>query len=331
MTRVRSPILGTDIAVDLGTANTVVYVRGVGVVLDEPSVVATSNRTGELIAVGNEAERMLGRTPPHLQTIRPLAEGVVADLQACETMLRAFIRRVSHKRWVKPRLVMCVPSGVTGVEQRAVMEVAEAAGARKPVHIIEEPVAAAIGAGLPVHRPAGNMVVDIGGGTTEIAVVSLGGVVASRSAKVAGRAIDQAIVTYIKTEHGITIGERSAEQIKLRYGSAWPLKDEEHFDVGGSQLGTGLPISASCSSAELRDAVGGPLSEIADAVRVTLDETPPELVSELMQDGIVVTGGGALLPGVAERLSSEVDLPVFVADNPLHSVVIGAGRYLEGL
>ncbi len=331
MTRVRSSILGTDIAVDLGTASTVIYVRGVGVVLDEPSVVATSARTGELLAAGAEAERMLGRTPPHIHTIRPLAEGVVADLAACETMLRGFIRRVAQKRWAKPRIVMCVPSGVTGVEQRAVMEVAEAAGARKPVHIIEEPVAAAIGAGLPVHRPAGNMIVDIGGGTTEIAVVSLGGVVAARSVRVAGRAMDEAIVSFVKTEHGLTLGERSAEQLKMRYGSAWPLEEEIDFEIGGSQLGTGLPFAARCTSAELRDAMAGPLSEIADAVRVTLDDTPPELVSELMQDGIVVTGGGALLPGLDNRLRAEIDLPVFVADNPLHSVVVGAGRYLDGL
>ena len=329
--RRRSSILGTDIAVDLGTANTVVYVRGVGIVLEEPSVVALRTRDRRLLAVGTEAERMVGRTPPHIATIRPLAEGVVADLDACESMLRAFIQLVSQRRWVKPRMVMCVPSGVTSVEQRAVMEVAEAAGARKPVHVIEEPLAAAIGAGLPVHRPAGNMIVDIGGGTTEIAVVSLGGIVTSRSIRVGGRAMDEALISFVKTEYGITLGERSAEQHKIRFASAWPSQEDDYVDLAGSELGTGLPKMVTASSGELGEAIDAPLGDIADAIRVALDETPPELVAEIMQDGVVITGGGALLSGIAPRLGADVGIPFFVADDPLHSVAIGAGLYLEGL
>jgi rod shape-determining protein MreB len=326
-----SAIIGSDIAVDLGTANTVVYVRHVGLVLEEPSVVALDARDRHLLAVGTDAERMVGRTPPHILTVRPLAEGVVTDLEACESMLRAFIRRTSRRRWAKPRMVVCVPSGVTSVEQRTVMEVAEAAGARKPVHVIEEPLAAAIGAGLPVHRPAGNMVVDIGGGTTEIAVVSLGGIVTSRSIRVGGRAMDEAIISFVKTEYGISLGERTAEGVKVGFASAWPTQEEGYVDLAGSALGTGLPKMVTAPIGEVREAISGPLAEIADAIRAALDEAQPELVADIMQDGVIITGGGALLPGIDVRLSADLDLPFYVADDPLHSVAIGAGRYLDSL
>jgi rod shape-determining protein MreB and related proteins len=320
-----------DVAIDLGTANTVVYVRGSGVVLDEPSAVAVNARTGRLLAAGNEAKEMLGRTPPHITAIRPLEDGVVSDLNACERMLHAFIERVRARRWMRPRKVICVPSGVTGVEQRAVQEVAESAGARKPVHVIEEPIAAAIGAGLPVQEPIGNMIVDIGGGTTEVAVISLGGVVASQSVRTAGDEIDDAIVTFARKEYGLGIGVNAAEHLKIAGASAWPLREELCLDVGGSALDSGLPKTVTVSTAEIRDAIEAPVTEVVDAVRHTLDYTPPELVADVMQQGIVLTGGGALIPGLDTRISHEMDMPVSVADHPLHSVVLGAGRYLESL
>ena len=293
--------------------------------------VAVRSDDHRLVAAGRRAERSLGRTPPHLRTVRPLADGIVSDLHACETMLRAFIQRISHRRWVKPRVVMCVPSGVTGVEQRAVLEVAEAAGARKPVHLIEEPVAAAIGAGLPVHDPVGNLVVDIGGGTTEIGVVSLGGLVTSRSARVGGRAIDEAIVTFAKAEYGVAIGERTAELVKVRHASARPSQDDGYVDLVGSAADTGLPKAATASTSEIRQAI----SHAARGDRRRRPGCPRPHAARTR--GRHDAGrhrrdrrwGDAA--GMPTFLSEELALPVFLADDPLHSVVRGAGLYLQNL
>jgi rod shape-determining protein MreB len=322
-------VIGRDMAVDLGTANTLVYVRGRGVVLDEPSVVAVNARDGRPVAVGSEAKKMIGRTPDHIVAHRPLKDGVIADFDMCEKMLRYFIQRVHNRRWAKPRMVICVPSGVTGVEQRAVQEAAEYAGARKPAYIIEEPMAAAIGSGLPVHEPTGNMIVDIGGGTTEVAVISLGGIVASESIRIAGDELDEAIVSYVKKEYSLALGERTAEEIKIALGSAYPLQEELYAEVRGRDLVTGLPKTVVVSTVEIREAIEEPVSAIVDAVKVTLDKTPPELAADIMSKGIVITGGGALLHGLQERLGSETGMPILVSENPLYSVAHGAGQCLE--
>ncbi|HUF32968.1 MAG TPA: rod shape-determining protein [Acidimicrobiales bacterium] len=321
--------MGRDMAVDLGTANTLVYVRGRGIVLNEPSVVAINVKDGRPLAVGVEAKRMIGRTPSHIQAIRPLKDGVIADFEICEKMLRYFIHKVHQRRWVKPRMVVCVPSGITGVEQRAVQEAAEYAGARKPAYIIEEPMAAAIGAGLPVQEPTGNMIVDIGGGTTEVAVISLGGIVASQSVRVAGDELDDAIIQYVKKEYSLALGERTAEEIKINLGSAWPLEEELTAEIRGRDLVTGLPRTIITSTEEIRAAIEEPVAAVVDAVKTTLDKTPPELAADIMEQGIVLTGGGALLLGLSERLQAETGMPIFVADDPLHSVAIGAGQSLE--
>jgi rod shape-determining protein MreB len=324
-----SSVVGNDMAVDLGTANTVVYVRGKGVVLDEPSVVAVNTKDSRPLAVGTEAKRMVGRTPAHIQAIRPLKDGVIADFDICEKMLRYFIERVHHRRWAKPRMVICVPSGITGVEQRAVQEAAEYAGARKPAYIIEEPMAAAIGAGLPVHEPSGNMVVDIGGGTTEVAVISLGGIVASESIRVAGDEIDEALMSFCKKEYSLALGERTAEDIKTQLASAWPLKEELYAEVRGRDLVTGLPKTIVVSTGELREAIEEPVQAICDAIKYTLDRTPPELAADMMDKGIVITGGGSLLHGLDVRLAVETGMPVRRAKNPLYTVVLGSGHCLE--
>ena len=316
-------------AVDLGTANTVVYVRGKGIVLNEPSVVAVNTRDNQPLAVGTEAKRMVGRTPTHIEAIRPLKDGVIADFDICEKMLRYFIERVHHRRWAKPRMVICVPSGITGVEQRAVQEAAEYAGARKPAYIIEEPMAAAIGAGLPVYEPSGNMVVDIGGGTTEVAVISLGGIVASESIRVAGDEIDQALMSFCKKEYSLALGERTAEDIKTQLASAWPLKEELYAEVRGRDLVTGLPKTIVVSTVELREAIEEPVQAICDAIKYTLDRTPPELAADMMEKGIVITGGGSLLHGLDARLATETGMPVRRAKNPLYTVVLGSGQCLE--
>ena len=324
-----SSIVGRDMAVDLGTANTLVYVRGRGVVLNEPSVVAVNTRDGRPLAVGSEAKRMIGRTPGHIKAIRPLKDGVIADFDVCEKMLRYFIQKVHQRRWAKPRMVICVPSGITGVEQRAVQEAAEYAGARKPAYIIEEPMAAAIGAGLPVHEPTGNMVVDIGGGTTEVAVISLGGIVSSESVRIGGDELDDSIITFIKKEYSLAIGERTAEEIKMRLASAAPLEEEQMAEIRGRDLVTGLPKTIVVSTVEIRDAIEEPVSAIVDAVKVTLDKTPPELAADIMEKGIVITGGGALLHGLDRRLANETGMPIIIAKNPLFSVVVGSGQCLE--
>ncbi len=324
-----SSVVGRDMAVDLGTANTVVYVRGQGIVLNEPSVVAINTKTGQPLAVGAEAKRMIGRTPSHIQAIRPLKDGVIADFDICEKMLRYFIQKVHQRRWAKPRMVICVPSGITGVEQRAVQEAAEYAGARKPAYIIEEPMAAAIGAGLPVHEPTGNMIVDVGGGTSEVAVISLGGIVASESVRVAGDEIDDAIITYCKKEYSLALGERTAEDIKTQLASAWPLKEELYAEIRGRDLVTGLPKTIVVSTAELREAIDEPVQAICDAVKYTLDRTPPELAADMMERGIVITGGGSLLHGLDARIAAETGMPIRRAKNPLYSVVLGSGQCLE--
>ncbi len=324
-----SSLMGRDMAIDLGTANTLVYVRGRGIVLNEPSVVAVNTKDMRPLAVGTEAKRMIGRTPSHIQAIRPLKDGVIADFEICEKMLRYFIQKVHPRRFAKPRMVICVPSGITGVEKRAVQEAAEYAGARKPAYIIEEPMAAAIGAGLPVHEPTGNMVVDIGGGTTEVAVISLGGIVTSQSIRIGGDELDEAIIQYIKKEYSLALGERTAEEIKIVLGSACPLEEEIHAEIRGRDLITGLPKTIIVTTDEVREALEEPLSAIVDAVKVTLDKTPPELAADIMEQGIVLTGGGALLTGLDSRLSSETGMPIVVADNPLLSVAIGGGQFLE--
>ena len=321
--------MGRDMAVDLGTANTLVYVRGRGTVLNEPSVVAINTKTGAILAVGSEAKRMIGRTPGHILAIRPLKDGVIADFDVTEKMLRYFIQKV-HKRRVlaKPRVVICVPSGITGFEQRAVEEAAIAAGARA-AYIIEEPMAAAIGAGLPVHEPAGNMVVDIGGGTTEVAVISLGGIVTALSIRIGGDELDEAIIAYIKKEYSLALGERTAEEIKMAIGSAFPLPDEPNAEIRGRDLVTGLPKTIIVSSEEIRRAIEEPVNAIVDAVKSTLDRTPPELAADIMDKGIVLTGGGALLKGLDERLKHETGMPVHLTENPLSCVAIGSGKCLE--
>ena len=301
MARMNSNFLGRDMAVDLGTANTLVYVRGEGIVLSEPSVVAIRVADGKAVAVGTEAKRMIGRTPAHIAAIRPLKDGVISDFEVCEIMLRYFIQRVHNSRFSKPRMIICVPSGVTGVEQRAVQDAAEFAGARKPAHIIEEPMAAAIGSGLPVQEPTGNMIVDIGGGTTEVAVISLGGVVTSQSVRVGGDELDESIIQFIKKEYSLALGERTAEVVKMELGSAWPLRQELQAEIRGRDLVTGLPKTIVTSTNEIREAIEEPVSSIVDAVKVTLDKTPPELAADIMERGIMLAGGGALLKGLAER------------------------------
>jgi rod shape-determining protein MreB and related proteins len=321
---------GRDMAVDLGTANTLVYVRGRGIVLSEPSVVAIDQRSGEVHAVGVEAKRMLGRTPGTISAIRPLKDGVIADFDVTEQMLRHFIQKVHQHRFAHPRVVVCVPSGVTGVEKRAVEEATLSAGARE-AHLIEEPMAAAIGAGLPVSEPTGNMIVDVGGGTTEVAVISLGGIVVSQSLRVGGDEMDEAIISHIKKEYKLLIGQQTAEEIKLEVGSAFQLKEEVQAEVRGRDMLTGLPKTVVLSSDEVRHALEEPVSQIIDAIRSTLDKTPPELAADIMDRGIVLAGGGALLTGLDERLRHETQMPTQLAESPLTCVAVGSGRSLEVL
>jgi rod shape-determining protein MreB len=305
-----------------------VYVRGQGIVLNEPSVVAINTRDNRALAVGLEAKRMIGRTPSHIQAIRPLRDGVIADFDITEKMLRYFIQKVHRRRWARPRIVVCVPSGITPVERRAVEEAAYHAGARR-AYTIEEPMAAAIGSGLPIGEPSGSMVVDIGGGTTEVAVISLGGIVVSRSIRVGGDELDEAVIDWVKKEHNVLIGERTAEQIKMAIGSAWPYADEPSAEVRGRDLVTGLPKTVTLSSQEIREAIDEPSQAIVDAVKFTLDKTPPELAADIVERGIVLTGGGALLVGLDHRLASETGMPMVTAAKPLQSVVLGSGKCLE--
>jgi rod shape-determining protein MreB len=331
MARSNPLALGRDLAIDLGTANTLIYARGQGVVLNEPSVVAIDITDGRPVAVGIEAKRMMGRTPGRIKTIRPMKDGVIADFEVCEKMLRFFIQKVHASRWNKPRMVICVPSGITGVEQRAVQDAAEYAGARTPVHILDEPWAAAIGADLPVHEPSGNMVVDIGGGTTEVAVISLGGIVTAQSVRVAGDELDDAVLQYLKKEFSLAIGDRTAEEIKVHMGSAWPLDNELTADIRGRDMISGLPRTVAVTTEQIREALAEPVSAIIDAVKTTLDKTPPELAADIMERGIMLTGGGALLAGLDVRLAHETGMAINIAHEPLYSVVIGSGRALENI
>ncbi len=319
---------GRDMAVDLGTANTLVYVRGRGIVLSEPSVVAVDSRTGAVHAVGMDAKRMLGRTPGTIQAIRPLKDGVIADFDVTEEMLRYFIQQVHQNRFAHPRVVVCVPSGVTGVEKRAVEEACLAAGARQ-AYLIEEPMAAAIGAGLPVGEPTGSMVVDIGGGTSEVAVISLGGIVVSQSIRVGGDEMDDAIVHHCKAQHKLMIGQQTAEEVKLEAGSATALSEEIKTEIRGRDIVSGLPKTVMLSSEEVREALSEPVNAIVGAVKETLDRTPPELAGDIMDRGITLAGGGALLQGFDERLRQECQMPAQLADSPLTCVAVGSGRSLE--
>jgi rod shape-determining protein MreB and related proteins len=319
-----------DVAIDLGTANTVVYVRGRGIVLSEPSVVAHDERTGQVHAVGIEAERMIGRTPASISATRPLRHGVIADFEVTEQMLRRFISKVLESRWAHPRLVMCAPSGITDVERRAIEEASLSAGARR-VHLIEEPIAAAIGSGLAIAEPVGRMVVDVGGGTTDVAVISLGGIVVSRSVRVGGYDLDEAIASHIRTHHRIAIGSQSAEAIKIAAGSAAPLESEVTAEVRGRDLQTGLPRQLELGSDEVRDAIQAPLTEILAAIHATLEDTPPELGSDIAQDGVLLAGGGSLLRAFPERVAEETQLSVELSASPLTCVAVGSGRSLEEL
>jgi rod shape-determining protein MreB len=317
-----------DMAIDLGTANTVVHVHGMGIVLSEPSVVAIDERTGEVVAVGADAQRMIGRTPAQISATRPLRHGVIADFEVTEQMLRHFMRKVLGRRRAHPRLVVCAPTGITEVERRAVEEAAMSAGARR-VHLIEEPIAAAIGAGLAIAEPVGRMVIDVGGGTSEVAVISMGGIVLSRSVRVGGYDLDDAIAAYIRGEHVIAIGSQTAEAIKLAAGSAEALEEELVTSVRGRDLLSGLPREIELSSAEIRGALGAPLSEILAAVHDTLEETPPELAGDIARDGILLAGGGALLRNFDTRVEAETAMRARLADSPLTCVAVGAGHALE--
>ena len=321
--------LGRDLAIDLGTANVLVYARGRGVVVDEPSVVTIETATGRMVAAGAEAKAMIGRTPPSLTTIRPMRAGVITDFETTERLIRYLIRQVHGSRHLaKPRLVVAVPSGLTGVERRAVRDACFKAGART-VHLLEEPLAAAVGAELPVHEPRGSMVVDVGGGTTETAVVSLGGMVAVTAARVGGNDLDDAIQSYIKREYAVAIGEATAERLKISAGSASPQTDETKAEVRGRDLVSGLPRTVLVDGSELRRAIDEPVHQILDTIRLTLDNCPPELAADVMDHGITVTGGGALLRGLDERIRHETGLPVHVCDEPLRTVAVGAGMCID--
>lgn len=318
-----------DIGIDLGTANTLVHVKGKGIVANEPSVVAINQENGQVLAVGNDAKAMLGRTPGNIVAIRPLKDGVIADFAVTQAMLKYFIKKTQTGMGVfKPRVIVCVPSGVTEVEKRAVEEATLASGA-KEVYLIEEPMAAAIGAELPVEEPTGCMVVDIGGGTSEVAVISLGGIVVSRSLRVAGDEFDDAIINYIKRECNLMTGERTAEKIKMEIGSAFEMSEEASMEVRGRDLITGLPKTIYITSQEIRRALDEPLTSIVDAIKATLEETPPELSADIMERGITLTGGGALLKGLDRLIELETGMPVNVAKTPLDCVVLGTGKVLE--
>jgi rod shape-determining protein MreB and related proteins len=352
-----------DIGIDLGTANTLIYVKGKGIVLREPSVVAINKITNKVLAVGNEAKQMIGRTPGNIVAIRPLKDGVIADFDVTEEMLKSFIAKVcSRSAFTSPRIVVCFPSGITAVEKRAIEEASKRAGARE-VFLMEEPMAAAIGAGLPVHEPTGSMVVDIGGGTTEVAVVSLGGIVTSKSLRIAGDELDQAIIAYIKKEYNLMIGERTAENIKMEIGSAYPVKEEDvaaavteeeeekekgsenvslqkvkisadgerKMEIRGRDLITGLPKVIEIGEEEIREALSEPVASIVDAIKTNLEKTPPELAADIMDKGIMLTGGGALLRGLDKLIHNETHMPIHIAESPLDCVAVGAGKALDNI
>lgn len=321
-----------DMGIDLGTANSLVHVKGKGIVLREPSVVAIQKDTSRVLAVGEEAKKMIGRTPGNIVAIRPMKDGVIADFDITQAMIKHFMTKALRRKasLVRPRVVICVPSGVTPVEERAVKEAAIQAGARE-AYLIEEPMAAAIGAGLPVEEPTGNMIVDIGGGTTEVAVISLGGIVTSRSIRIGGDEMDEAIIQHIKRTYNLMIGERTAEDIKMEIGNAYPLAKLEHYEVRGRDLVSGLPKTVQITSEEIYKALSEPVSAIIDAIKVTLEKTPPELAADIMDRGIVMAGGGSLLRGLDKLVSEETGMPVHIADEPLSCVALGTGKALEDL
>ena len=318
-----------DMGIDLGTATTLVFVKGEGVVLCEPSVVAIEKETNRVVAVGEEAKKMLGRTPGSIVAIRPMKDGVISDFEITEAMLKYFIKKVHHRKFLlSPTMVIAIPSGITAVEKRAVRDSAERASAGA-VELIEEPKAAALGVGLPVEEPAGNMIVDIGGGTTEFAVISLGGLVYAKSIRIAGDEMDAAIIEYLRKTYNLMIGERTAEEIKIRIGSAYPLEEELSMDVRGRDLISGLPKTISITSIEVREALHDPVQAIVDASKSTLEQTPPELSADLIDRGVVMAGGGSLLRGLDKRIAEETGLPVHIADDPLTAVVLGTGQMLQ--
>ena len=322
-------LASNDIGIDLGTATTLVYVKGEGVVLCEPSVVAVERGTSHVLAVGEEAKRMLGRTPGNIVAIRPMRDGVITNFEVTEAMLRHFIRKVRHRRFqIRPRIVIAIPSGITEVERRAVKESAERAGARE-VFLIEEPVAAAIGVGLPIQEPVGNMIIDIGGGTTEIAVISLAGIVFSKSIRIGGDEMNEAIVEYLKKTYNLMVGERTSEDIKIKIGSAYPLEEEMSLEVKGRDLIAGLPKTVTVTSEEIRESLQEPLRAILEITKISLERTPPELASDLIEHGIVMAGGGSLLKGLDKLISEETGLPVHVADDPVTAVANGTGKVLN--
>jgi len=321
--------MSKDLGIDLGTANTLIYVKGEGIVLREPSVVAINNDTKRVLAVGAEAKEMIGRTPGNIVAIRPLKDGVIADFDVTQTMLKKFIEKISPKSaFTSPRIVVCFPSGITEVEKRAIDEATKQAGARD-VLLMEEPMAAAIGSGLPVNEPTGSMIVDIGGGTTEVAIISLGGIVTSKSLRIAGDELDQAIISYIKKEYSLMIGERTAETIKLQLGSAFDIGEENSLQIRGRDLITGLPKVLEIKESEVREALKEPVSAIIEAIKSTLEKTPPELASDIMDKGIMLAGGGALLRGLDKLITNETHMPVHIAEAPLDCVALGAGKALD--
>ncbi len=323
-------IFSKDIGIDLGTANTLVYVQGKGIVVREPSVVAIDKYEGKVLAVGNAANEMIGRTPENIVAVRPMKDGVIADFDITQAMIRSFIRDANVSSVFKPRVIVCIPSGITEVERRAVEEAVISAGA-KAAALIEEPMAAAIGAGLPVNDAVGNMVVDIGGGTTEVAVISLGGIVASKSLRIAGNALDSAIINYLKKEHQINIGDKMAEEIKISIASAYEDDEEAVYEVRGRDVSTGLPKTAQIKESEIREAISENVSEMIEAIKLTLENTPPELAADIMERGITLTGGGALIKGLDKLITEVTKIPTHVAEYPLDCVVIGTGKALENV
>jgi rod shape-determining protein MreB len=324
-------LFSNDLAIDLGTANTVVFVRGKGIVLREPSVVAIHNETKEILAVGSEAKQMLGRTPGNIVAIRPMRDGVIANFEITEAMIKHFIRRVhNRKTLVRPRVVIAVPSGITQVEKRAVRDSAISAGARE-VYLMEEPMAAAIGVGLPISNPIGNMIVDVGGGTTEVAVISLSGIVYSKSVRVAGDEMDEAIINYIKRKYNLLIGERTAEEIKIKIGSAYPLNEKQEMEIKGRDLVAGIPKTLLVNDEEIREALAEPVGTIVETVKVALERTPPELAADIVDKGIVMAGGGSMIRGLDLLLREETGLPIILAEDPLSAVALGTGKALDEL
>lgn len=323
-------IFSKDIGIDLGTANTLVYVRGRGIVVREPSVVAIDKYEGKVLAVGNAANDMIGRTPENIVAVRPMKDGVIADFDITQAMIRSFIKEANVSSVFKPRVVVCIPSGITEVERRAVEEAVIQAGA-KAAALIDEPMAAALGAGLPVNDATGNMVVDIGGGTTEVAVISLGGIVASRSIRIAGNALDSAIINYLKKEHQINIGDKMAEEIKLAIASAYEDDEEAVYEVRGRDVSTGLPKTAQIKESEIREAISENVDEMIEAIKLTLENTPPELAADIMERGITLTGGGALIKGLDKLITEVTKIPTHVAEYPLDCVVVGTGKALDNV